>query len=63
MTIRISNKCLKARKENFVIYDVDYLLSHLAGEIALLWESRQHNVKQFDKAELEKMLHEGREQE
>ena len=63
MTIRISNKCLKARKENFVIYDVDYLLSHLAGEIALLWESKQHKVNAFDKAEFDERFCKGKEQE
>lgn len=32
MTIEISDKTLKARQGKYVVYDVDYLLSHLAGK-------------------------------
>ena len=41
----IPKKTLKYRRDNFVLYDVDYLLDHLAQEVALLENYRQHKDK------------------
>lgn len=48
MTIEISDKTLKMRKGKFVVYDVDYLLNHLAQEVALLYNSNNRKVSRFD---------------
>lgn len=37
MIIEIGDKTLKLRKGRYVVYDVNYLLSHLPQEIALLY--------------------------
>lgn len=42
MKIEIPEKTLKYRKGNYVLYDVDYLLDHLAQEVFLLENYRQH---------------------
>ena len=52
MKIEISDGCLKSRQGKYVIYDIDYLLSHLASETALLWNSRQRKVEVFDKEKM-----------
>ena len=41
----IPKKTLKYRRDNFVLYDVEYLLDHLAQEVALLENYRQHKDK------------------
>ena len=41
----IPKKTLKYRRDNFVLYDVDYLLDHLAQEVFLLENYRQHKDK------------------
>lgn len=38
----IPKKTLKYRRDNFVLYDVDYLLDHLSMEVYLLENYRQH---------------------
>lgn len=41
MTINIADGVLKARKGDYVLYRIDYLLDHLAREVHLLEEYRQ----------------------
>lgn len=48
MNIEISKGCLKKRQGKYVVYDVDFLLSHLASEVALLWDSKQRKIKPID---------------
>ena len=48
MTIEVSDKTLKKRTGRFVVYDVDYLLNHLAQEVALLYNSNNRKVSRFD---------------
>ena len=48
MTIEISDKTLKKRTGRFVVYDVDYLLKHLAQEVALLYNSNNRKVSRFE---------------
>lgn len=42
MRIDIPEKTLKFRKGNYVLYDINYLLDHLAQEVFLLENYRQH---------------------
>ena len=55
MKIEINDKCLKSRQGRYVIYDVDWLLDHLAGEVALLWNSKQRRITVPDKADYDKL--------
>lgn len=41
MTINIADGVLKARKGDYVLYRIDYLLDHLAREVHLLEEYRK----------------------
>jgi hypothetical protein len=52
MIIEIRDDCVKYRQGKYVVYDVDWLLSNLAGEVALLWDSRKINVKNFNREEI-----------
>lgn len=45
MIIEVNDKVLKTRHKNLVIYDVDYLLDHLAREIYLLESYRKNKNK------------------
>ena len=58
MRIDIPEKTLKFRKGNFVLYDIDYLLDHLAQEVFLLEQYRQSKGK---KVEWEMLLNQIRE--
>lgn len=55
MNIEISKGCLKKRQGKYVVYDVDFLLTHLASEVALLWDAKQFKVKPFNKQFLKDM--------
>ena len=46
MTIEVNDGVRKARHKNLVIYDIDYLLKHLAREIYLLEGYRQSKEKE-----------------
>ena len=59
MRIDIPEKTLKFRKGNFVLYDIDYLLDHLAQEVHLLEEYRQ-NKKKHPQVDWESVLSEVR---
>ena len=59
MRIDIPEKTLKFRKGNFVLYDIDYLLDHLAQEVHLLEEYRQ-NKKTHPQVDWESVLSEVR---
>lgn len=48
MTIELKDKCVKSRQGKYVVYDIDWLLDHLASEIALLWNAKQRDVMAFD---------------
>ena len=50
MKIECSDKAVKVRKANFVMYDIDYLLDHLAQEICLLetYRLNKQKCKQID---------------
>lgn len=41
----IPKKTLKYRRDNFVLYDVDFLLDNLSMEVYLLENYRQHKDK------------------
>lgn len=58
MRIDIPEKTLKFRKGNFVLYDINYLLDHLAQEVFLLEQYRQSKGK---KVEWEMLLNQIRE--
>ena len=58
MRIDIPEKTLKFRKGNFVLYDINYLLDHLAQEVHLLEEYRRNKGK---KVEWEMLLNQIRE--
>ena len=45
MIIEVNDGVRKARHKNLVIYDIDYLLKHLAREIYLLEGYRQQKEK------------------
>lgn len=59
MIIEIKDKCLKARQGKYVVYDVDYLLSHLAGEVALLWNSQNRKAEPLDKNKIWREIEKG----
>lgn len=59
MKIECSDKALKVRKGNFVMYDIDYLLDNLAREICLL-ETYRHNKKTHPQVDYESILSEVR---
>lgn len=50
MNIDIKDGTKKIRLGNYVVYDVDYLLDHLASEVSLMYSAKQRNVAVFDDA-------------
>lgn len=50
MNIDIKDGTKKIRMGEYVIYNVDYLLDHLAQEVAIMENARQRNVAVFDDA-------------
>ena len=46
MKIELNDSVRKARHKNLVIYDIDYLLDHLAREIYLLENYRQQKERE-----------------
>ena len=56
MNINVADGVLKARKGDYVLYNVDYLLDHLAREVHLLEEYRQMRDQPGKKEETLEML-------
>ena len=48
MIVDIPDGALKIRQGEYVIYKVDYLLDHLAAEVALMENCRHKQVGVFD---------------
>lgn len=64
MIVEINDGTLKIRKGEYVIYKVDYLLDHLAQEVALMETARQRQVSVFDESlarEIRRAISEGSE--
>lgn len=64
MIVEINDGTLKIRKGEYVIYKVDYLLDHLAQEVALMETARQRQVSVFDEPlarEIRRAISEGSE--
>lgn len=55
----IPKRTLKHRRDNFVLYDVDYLLDHLSMEVYLL-ETYRQNKKKHPQVDYESVLSEVR---
>lgn len=61
MKIEMLEGMVKARKGNYVVYDIDYLMEHLAKEVCLLQRYRvnKQRCKQLDYEAVLKEVREG----